>query len=406
LLSLELSGSFIPFLKALQQLHIPIQWSNKMTKEDFTLFPKRLASGNTIYYYWLYDESGKRRQFSTGTSDYKSALKVCRDRLLDNQLVPNSETQFSQFTKDWFIPGKCPYCRTKEIRGFKLSATHIQNQRSVLISHIQPFMGDIDLRMINRMVIEQWLQYLSAKGLSNTTINHYITTLNLIMSEARRYNLISMNPLKDVQRFKSDTKEKGILTPEEWQELFLSDKKGLYWDDCLWAYTFCLLASLTAMRRGELQALRWENVYPDRIHVKYSWSSNGLKGTKTDKERIIPISSEVYKLIVSSATSRQGFLFSWNQGLSPMDYKGIIKHYYSALEQIGIDDENRRYRNITFHSFRHFANTRLRASGLSDMVVQSVTGHQDMKMTEHYTHLAVNDLGALQEYQRDALTLI
>lgn len=377
-----------------------------MTKDDFTLFPKRLASGNTIFYYWLYDESGKRRQFSTGKSNYKEALKVCRDRLLSERLIPNAHTRFDLYTKDWFRPERCPYCTAKAMRGYAISQSHMKNQRSVLVSHIQPFFKDTDIRAITRLNLEEWLFYLSAKGLSNTTINHYISTLNLIFTYARKNNIILENPLDGIQKFKADTVEKGILTLDEWQQLFLSQMRNIYWENCPWAYTFCLLASLTAMRRGELQALRWENIYPDRILVKHSWSSYGLKGTKTGRERTVPISPNLYNMVVSSAISKEGFLYSWNNGVTPMDYKGIIKRFYSALTRIGIDDEERRRRNITFHSFRHFANTRLRVSGLSDLVVQSITGHQDLKMTDHYTHLGTQDLLPLQEYQNRELALI
>ena len=34
-------------------------------KADYQIFPRKLPSGKTVYYYWLYDSTGKRRSIST-----------------------------------------------------------------------------------------------------------------------------------------------------------------------------------------------------------------------------------------------------------------------------------------------------------------------------------------------------
>ncbi len=69
----------------------------------------------------------------------------------------------------------------------------------------------------------------------------------------------------------------------------------------------------------------------------------------------------------------------------------IQRTFSKALHKIGINEEERRKRNITFHSWRHFFNTLCRVNNISDSKLQRITGHKTDKMTEHYTHYSKND---------------
>jgi integrase len=71
----------------------------------------------------------------------------------------------------------------------------------------------------------------------------------------------------------------------------------------------------------------------------------------------------------------QGYLFSENGGERPIERRRVLRALYAAFEKIGINDDERKKRNITFHSWRHFFNTRLRMANIADSKVQSVTGY-------------------------------
>ena len=62
-------------------------------------------------------------------------------------------------------------------------------------------------------------------------------------------------------------------------------------------------------------------------------------------------------------------------------YYGDI--FYEALDKIGIHEEERKERNIVFHSLRHFCATYLRQRADVE-IVQSIMGHRTVKMSEHY----------------------
>ncbi|MCB1318498.1 MAG: tyrosine-type recombinase/integrase, partial [Leptospiraceae bacterium] len=57
---------------------------------------------------------------------------------------------------------------------------------------------------------------------------------------------------------------------------------------------------------------------------------------------------------------------------------------------IGIGDRERRERNLSFHSWRHFANSLFVSKGIPLLEVQSLIGHSSVRMTNHYFHAQFN----------------
>ncbi len=116
--------------------------------------------------------------------------------------------------------------------------------------------------------------------------------------------------------------------------------------------------------------------------------------------RDIPIPDHLsVKLQELKKRNPSGFLFSQDGGINPVTNKTFSKYLYRALERTGITDKKRRERNITFHSWRHYFNSTLRASGIADSKVQSVTGHSTQAMTEHYTHFNLQDYKEIRKVQ-------
>ncbi len=75
--------------------------------------------------------------------------------------------------------------------------------------------------------------------------------------------------------------------------------------------------------------------------------------------------------------------------------------FNKALENIGIPDTERRERNISFHSWRHFFNTLCRVGMVPDSKLQRITGHHTQKMTEHYTHYKIKDFKDVMQIQEE-----
>jgi integrase len=154
------------------------------------------------------------------------------------------------------------------------------------------------------------------------------------------------------------------------------------------------------MRQGEILALRDADVREEYVHVEHSWHPRyGLLPTKTRQQRDVPVPGRVLadmELFLGSG----GFVFSFDRGARPAAGGRVTKALYEALIRAGIPEEERRRRNLTFHSWRHFFNSMARAHAVPTAVLQRVTGHTTAAMTEHYTTFTLEDykeVAALQE---------
>ncbi|WP_169310050.1 tyrosine-type recombinase/integrase [Parasphaerochaeta coccoides] len=76
-----------------------------------------------------------------------------------------------------------------------------------------------------------------------------------------------------------------------------------------------------------------------------------------------------------------------------------MRSLYRKMREIGITEEERQERGLSFHSWRHFFNTRLIASGVQRAVTRAVVGHESEKMTEHYLHLQPSDMETVMKVQ-------
>jgi len=132
------------------------------------------------------------------------------------------------------------------------------------------------------------------------------------------------------------------------------------------------LALETAMRQGELVALRWE-------HVDLTRRIAHLPDTKNGEARTVPLSSTSVELLRALPRSLHGQVFP---GLTT---EAVKRAFARATHRAGIED-------LHFHDLRHEATTRLFELGLNIMEVATITGHKDLRMLRRYTHLKAEEL--------------
>jgi integrase len=362
----------------------------------FRLFRRRIGGGLLVWYYTTFDESGQRRQFSTGCIRKGEANKLCLELFKRDRLLQNKSPLFKDYTADWFDYDKCLYIKGRLLRGFTYSRSFADGQRSNLQKTILPFFKNYPLDKITVTVIEKWLASLKAQGYANISANHLLSTLKVIINEAFRRGDMQTNPVLAVRPLADDCKKKGVFSKDEVQKLFAETNITEVWGGNEMYYALNLLAVQTGMRLGEIQALLKENIHLNYIDIKHSWDRTyGIKGTKTNKPRQVPISIELFQWLLKIAnTQNEGeYIFSVTNGKTPVDHSIVYKWFRRALEKIGIAERHRLGRNLSFHSWRHYVNSQLSVSGVADSVVQSITGHSDIKMKKHYTHVQLNDMG-------------
>lgn len=135
------------------------------------------------------------------------------------------------------------------------------------------------------------------------------------------------------------------------------------------------LALETAMRQGEILALRWE-------HVDLRLGIAHLPLTKNGSARDVPLSSKarlVLKEMGEVGHLDSGRVFTYTSS-------GFKSAWRMALQFLSIND-------LHFHDLRHEAISRLFELGtLNVMEIAAISGHKSMNMLKRYTHLRATHL--------------
>jgi integrase len=127
----------------------------------------------------------------------------------------------------------------------------------------------------------------------------------------------------------------------------------------------------TAMRRGEIAAMRWE-------HLDRKAKVLLIPETKNGTPRRVPLSTTALAVLDGLPRRPDGQVW----GMRP---DSISQAFERVCGAAGIE-------RLTFHDLRHEATSRLFEKGLGLMEVASITGHKTVQMLKRYTHLRAEDL--------------
>lgn len=379
------------------------------TKGNYSLY-RRKGKKKSVFYFRTYDSSGRRTPGrSTGQSSKTAAERYVENLLKKGSLPTKGDQTFGKFAENWFVWDKCLYVKQRrQSRG--IGRTYVEGQRSYLEHHILPTFQDIRLSAITKEMILAWLHKLPdeqsrmGRPLTKTTVNHCLRILKLMLSEAEDQGYIVRNPSKNISRLKREKKRRVLPTLEEFQKLFDERTIPTVWNGNDTLYTICLLAASTGLRLGEIQALRASDIQNTHIDVAHAWERKyGIKGTKTDKPRFVTTFSRTEKWLKTLVDGRTGLgdeclLFSGKDQTKPLSQRVVLTAFYEALNRIGISEEVRRERDITFHAWRHFFVTSMRPH-LPDWKLNKLTGHSSGNMADHYTTLTPEDCKDVREIQ-------
>jgi integrase len=163
---------------------------------------------------------------------------------------------------------------------------------------------------------------------------------------------------------------------------------------------FLHIAASTGARRGELCALRWNNLDPKLQTLTIEHSIIELAGgisekdTKTHANRRIaldPVTLKVFEKQRVSATelaalagcalSHDSYVFSREpDGMVPWTPGNVTKRFQALRHLLGYDE-------MRLHDLRHFAATRLMAAGVPVRTVSGRLGHANPSTTlSVYSH--------------------
>ena len=349
-----------------------------MRNEAFVGLYKR---SDGIWYYYVY-RWGKKVRRSTGERRKCDALRIVmarRDRGdLLNEQAHTVWTTFREFASPFWIWETCPVIRDKIERGGHFSRLLARTNRQNTDKYLVPAFGSKVLPEITPAMIKVWLRGVPGKyGVTPQTANKQLTMLRQILDVAVEENIIRTNPARSVKPLIPKESERGCFTLQQVQALFSEHWPNRYIE------AMCRLAALTGMRLGEVQGLCFDQIRNDTIDLDRSWAKmEGLKTPKSGKSRYIPIPSDL--TVELRSFLHQGDLIFTLNGERPIDATSVRYALRKRMDECGIDWQAEK---LSFHSFRHFANSHLLDAGLQGESVRAIIGHASARMTQRYNHL-------------------
>lgn len=368
-----------------------------MTGKPYSLYKRK---SNGIYYaqFKLVDGTWSIAK-STGETAKGRAEKWAIDYLNtgNGNIVQKENITFDDFSKDFF-KWENSWATDKRVRGLRIAPYHCLQREDLLKNHINPSIGKMKLTAIDRAVIKDFRNKMFKKGYSGNTINKCLSAIKTILEAAEEKSLIQYIPRID--RAADNPKTKGILTPDEVKQLFSFEWMTKPVTNHPSRPDFMgqvsnLIAVTTGLRLSEIQGLTIKdiNLESNYITVRRSWNNRLYclnEETKTGKERIIFFSDMIKEKIIElielnpHGKHSDNFIFYSEQKERPKDQRAFSISLFTALERIGIDEDTRKERVITFHSHRHFLNSLLLNAKIPLQKVQQITGHGSIEMSNHY----------------------
>ena len=274
--------------------------------------------------------------------------------------------------------------------GHNMTKRHTDMMLGLVKNYWGPYFGDeITVQELDRTTLDDFFFYLhTEKQLSGGTVNKAINCGSRAMRYLFENNKIESNPMAGIERFNAEELERGIPTETEVKKLLKVD-----WLNETYRLAF-KLGIYCGLRAGEISGLRVcdLDLDADLIHVQHSWNdTDGLKKPKNSDVRDLPIDHETLEELYALAKQNPYFsdlsyvFFSAVKPEQPCWPSYYVDGLYDALEKIGVSEEQRKERNIVFHSLRHFCATIL--SQRTDLkTVQAVMGHRSEDMSKHYSN--------------------
>lgn len=264
-------------------------------------------------------------------------------------------------------------------------------------------LGHLRLSALTPQAVAEWRDQ-RLKAVAPATVARELTTLSGALTWARKELMIPLveHPVSAIRRpAPGKARDRRLMDGEEtWllaalesgPEPIQGDKKsGNYRTGSrnVWLRPLVQVAIETAMRQGELLALRWENVnLKDR--------TAHLPDTKNGEERTVPLSSTAIALLRSLPRSIEGRVFPLSADAAKRAWTRALRRARKRYEaQCAANDRlpaSGFLANLRFHDLRHEATSRL-AEKLPNLIeLAAVTGHKDLRMLKRYYHPRAIDL--------------
>ena len=318
-------------------------------------------------------------------AEVKQKLSTAMEACKAVDVVRSDDYTVAEWLRTWFALYAKPNIRPTTARSYQGS----------MELHIIPRIGCIKLNKLTGRDIQKLYKDLMENGrlrkaqkskqpgLSSTTVRGIHMMLHNALDRAVKERLILRNPTEDCIIPKVQKQEMKILHPEDMKAyLEAAEKRGVL--------PMFYLELVSGIRKGELVALRWEDL--DVEHRTISVSKQALGGLgkelvvnrpKTENSiRAISIPQDAVDLLVREHEKHPENPYLFPSPLTGGMYHpdSVVNLHKKILKDAGLE-------HIRFHDLRHTFATMALQNGVDVKTVSNMLGHYDAGFTlRTYTH--------------------
>ena len=331
------------------------------------------------YHAWAYiarERTKVRRSFPTlaaakaWRADAQVAIRQGTLRAPSQATLREAAHAFLQGAKDGTIRarGGARY-KPSAIRGY-----------GAALDRILPELGAAKLSQIDRLDLQKLADRWLSEGLSPSSVRNQLMPLRVISRRALLRGEITVNPTTGLDLPAVRGKRERIAGPQEAAALMKALPVG---DRALWA-----TALYAGLRRGELQALRWDHVdlAVGTIRVERAWDEKAhcyVEPKSRAGTRSVPIAAVLRdELLEHKLRNRrdQGLVFGTGRE-TPFVSSTIWRRARKAWQKHELTP-------ICLHEARHTAVSLMIAAGYNPKALSSYIGHASISTTyDRYGHL-------------------
>jgi integrase len=336
-------------------------------------------------------EGGKRKTFYGVTRrEVQEQLKTALHQQQQGMLVVAPQQKVGAFLVQWL----------EDVHKHTVRPRTYERYESLIRVHLVPGVGHYQLQKLAPQHLQRFYSKKLEEGLSPTTVASFHKLLHLALEKAVRWNLVPRNVCDAVDPPRIRHYEIRPLNQEQIQR-FLATAAGHPLE------ALFVLALATGMRKGELMALKWQDInflagtlQVRRILTHMPARLNGKGGyieaePKTESSRrnivIAPFALEKLKehrvrqlearLKAGPFWKDNDLVFCSSVGGHLHTSRDVFVQFKRLLKEADLPD-------IRFHDLRHSAATMLLGLDIHPKVVQEMLGHSQIGMTmDIYSHV-------------------
>jgi integrase len=271
----------------------------------------------------------------------------------------------------WLEAARAGIVRNRSGEPYKPST--IRSYEQSLRLRVLPALGRERLAEIDLPALQRYVDRLAADGLGAQTIGLSVAPLRAIYRRANQLGEVKANPTRGLALPAPRPPQRRIASPAEIAKILAAVAAG---DRALWA-----TAIYAGLRRGELFALRWEDVdlATGVIHVRRGWDTveGEIEPKSRHGRRRVPIPAVLRDHLLERKLASDGpLVFGGANRARKRAERGT-----RAMRAAGLEA-------LTIHDCRHTYASLMIAAGVNAKALSEFMGHATVAITfDLYGHL-------------------